>query len=116
LDAHRMPLAKGDLTVVTAAHDPGRSALLLTAVHPVRVPSIGRDVIELRRRLIVPGAPRLAPVHGYNRALVPREQDDLGIARIDPKPMVVVTARSAAELGERRSAVRRLPGDDVRHI
>ncbi len=113
------PFPDRDLAVVAPAHDTGRPALLLAAVHPIRKPPISRDVIELRGRLIVPRAPRRAAVHSHDRALVAREQDDPGIPRIDPHPMIVVTARGAAKRGERAAPIRGLPRDhvgDVHHV
>ena len=70
LDADRVPVAKRDRAVVAAAGDAGRSALLLAAAHAVRERVVGVDVVELRRRLVVPGAPRLAAVERDDRALV----------------------------------------------
>ena len=52
-DTH--PVAERDLPAVAAARDPDRTALLLSAVDPVRKLLVGRHVIQLRRRLVVPG-------------------------------------------------------------
>ena len=62
LDADRVPIAKRDLPVVAAARDARRAALLLAAAHAIRKRVVGADVVELRRRLVVPAAPRLAAV------------------------------------------------------
>src|SRR5216117_2906668 len=116
LDAHGMPLPDGDLAVVAAARDARRSALLLPAVDPVRKTVIGDDVIELGRGLVVPRAPGRAAVHRHDRALVAGEEDDVGLGRIDPEPMVVVPARGAAKRGERLPPIAGLPSHDVRHV
>ena len=57
--ADRMPIAKSDLAVVAAADHRRRAAVLLRAVDPVRKLIVDRDVIKLRGRLVVPGAPGL---------------------------------------------------------
>ena len=57
LDADRVPFAERDLPVVAAARDARRSALLLAAADAVRPGVVGHDVVELRRRLVVPRAP-----------------------------------------------------------
>ena len=84
LGADRMPVAEGDLAVVAAAGDAGRAALLLAAVNPVGKLVVGADVIELRGRLVVPGAPGLAAVHADGGALIDRESNDVGVVRVDP--------------------------------
>src|SRR5439155_24276256 len=99
LRADGTPLPERDLAVVAAAHDPGGSALLLAAVHAVRELVVGADVVELRRRLVVPRAPRRAPVHRDEGALIAGEQDDVGIVRVDPQTVVVVAPRRTAERG-----------------
>src|SRR5947207_7424621 len=108
-----MPLPERDLTVVAAAHDTDRAALLLAAVHPVGKTTVGRHVVELRRRLVVPRAPAVAAVHRHHRALITRQQDDLGVVRIDPQTMVVVPAGGAPECREGLPAVHGLPRHDV---
>ena len=88
-----VPIAGRDLAVVAAAGDAGRAALLLAAVHPVRKPVIGDDVVELGGRLVVPATPRLAAVDRDDRALVGRDQqDDVRIVRVDPDRVIVVAA------------------------
>ena len=106
-DADRVPVAERDLAVVAAAGDAGRAALLLAAVDPVGKLVVGDDVIELGRRLVVPGTPGLAAVDGDDRALVAGEQDDVGIVGIDPDGVIVVAAGRAADAGERLAAVGR---------
>ena len=107
LGADGMPVAESDRAVVAAARDRDRAALLLPAVDPVRKAVVRRDVVELRRRLVVPAAPRRARVHGDRRALVGREEDDVGVLRVDEDRVVVVAARRALHGRERLPAVGR---------
>ena len=58
--AHRVELAIADRAVVAAARHAPRARVLLSAAQPVRERVVRRDVIERRRRLVVPRAPRLA--------------------------------------------------------
>src|SRR5262245_24501529 len=48
------PVAKCDFAFVAPTFDSNRTALLLTAVKPVREGIVRADVIQLRGRLIVP--------------------------------------------------------------
>ena len=80
-DADRVPFAEGDLAVVAAARDAGRAALLLAAADAVGKRVVGGDVVHLRGRLVVPGAPGLAAVDGDDGALVARDQDDVRVVR-----------------------------------
>src|SRR5205085_3694743 len=90
--ADRAPVAERDRAVVAAAGGSDRAALLLAAVDPVGKLIVRRDVVELRRRLVVPTAPRAPAVDGERRALVGGEQDDFGVLRINPDGVVVVAA------------------------
>src|ERR1700719_1066715 len=80
----RLPIAEGNLAFISPALNSNRTAFLLSAVKRGPNPVIPAHVIQLRRRLVIPGTPRLAPVHGNDRALVGTEQNDLGVVRIDP--------------------------------
>ena len=111
-----MPFAETDLAVVAAAHRAGGAALLLRAVNPIRKAVVGRDVINLRGRLVVPGAPGCAAVHADYRALITRQRDDLRIFRADPDALVIIAARRPLEAGERFPAVGRAPRRRVRHV
>src|SRR5256886_7900762 len=93
-------------SVVAAAHDSGGPALLLAAVHAVRELVIGADMVKLRRRLVVPRAPRRSAVHRDDGALVAGEQDDLRVVRVDPQAVVVVGPRGTAERPEDNPARR----------
>src|SRR5205814_984353 len=90
LDRGGMPLAVGDAAVVAARLHARRAALLLAAADAVGEGVVGVDVKHLRGRLVVPGAPRLAAVHGDDGSLVGADEDDLRVVRIDPDAVVVV--------------------------
>ncbi len=109
----RMPVAHRDLPVVSAARHAGRPAFLLAAADPVRKRVVRAHVVELRRRLVVPGTPRRSAVDGHHRALIPGQQHRVRVVRVDPEAMVVVASGRAAPAGERPAAVCRLPGDDA---
>src|SRR4029077_10618032 len=100
----RRPLAHGDLSGRPAAPDARRSAFLLSAADAVRKRVVRAHVVELRRRLVVPGAPRLAAVHRDDRALIAADQNDARIVGVDPEPVVVVAARRAAPSRKRAAA------------
>ena len=110
--AHRVPVAEGDRAVVAAAGDAHRAALLLAAADLVGELVARLDVVELRGRLVVPGAPGAAAVGADHRALVGGEQDDVRVVRVDPDVLVVVAARRAAQAGPGLAAVLRAHGDD----
>src|SRR5207245_10157160 len=97
LHAERMPFAEADLPVVAAAHCAGRAAFLLRAVDPIGKAIVRRHVIELRRRLVVPGTPRRSTIHADNGSLVAGQSDDFGIARVDPDALLFIAAGRALE-------------------
>ena len=70
-------------------------------------------MVELRGRLVVPGAESLAAVHGDDRALIRRQQDHVRVDGIDPDAVIVVAARRTAKCAERPAAVSGFPGDDA---
>src|ERR1700681_1693484 len=114
--ARRMPVAKRDRAVVAARHHAGAAALLLAAVDAVRKTVVGDDVVELRRRLVVPRAPRRAAVHADDRALVAAEQNRARILGRDPDALIVVAARGAARRYELLARGRRLVRGRVRLV
>ena len=77
--------------------DAAEPLFLLPAAHAVGKRVVGAHVVELRRRLVVPGAPGVAAVDGDDRALVAGEQHDRRVVGVDPDAVVVVAARRAAE-------------------
>src|SRR5690242_3970018 len=113
LDAERMPFTIADPPIVAPALHTGGPAFLLAAAHAIRECVVGADVVELRRRLVVPGAPRVAAVHRHHGALVHAEDHDVGIVWIDPEAVVVVATRRTAKRLEALAAVRGFPGDDA---
>src|SRR5579871_1424138 len=111
--ADRVPLAEGDLAVVTAAGDACGAALLLTAIHPIGELIIGDDVIELRGRLVVPGTPGAPVIDAGGGALIECEQDDVGIQRIDPDGVIVVAAWRAFDRCKGLTAIGRSIGGGI---
>ena len=90
------PVALGDRAVVGAAGDAHRAAVLLAGVDAVGEAVVGRQVIELRRRLVVPAGPGPAGVDADHHALVAGGRHVIGVGGVDPHEVVVVAARSAA--------------------
>src|SRR5581483_1710616 len=82
--AHRMPVPEADRSIVAPALYAGRSALLLSAVHPVSNAIVGNHVIELRCRLVVPGTPDFPAIDVFFNDSVDTEKDNVRILRIDP--------------------------------
>src|SRR6185369_13727624 len=115
-DTDGAPIAKSDGAVVAAALHSRRAALLLAAVNPVRKLIVGNDVIELRRWLVVPGAPGLAAVYTHHRSLIGRQQHDLRVLRIDPERVVIVSARRTFECRPRLAAISRTVSCDCRSV
>src|SRR5258708_15578914 len=113
---NRKPVALRDLSVVSAAGDARRAAVLLRSVHPVWKPVIRRDPIKLSCRLVVPRAPGLASVDADRRALIHAEHDSLRIRRIDPYRVVIVAAGSTLYGREVVAAVVRTVQVLRRHI
>jgi hypothetical protein len=94
-DAYGVPVAEADAAVITAALDSSGTAFLLRSIHPIGEAIVGNHVIELRGGLVVPGGPGGSGIDAEGCALVTGEQDDIGIARVDPDGVVIVSARSA---------------------
>ena len=113
---HRPPIMEIQRTVPAAAWSRRRTAVLLRTVHPVRKLVIRHHVIELRRWLVVPGAPRLTAVARHDRALVAAENHPPRLIGINPKLVIVVSARRTLERRECLSSVARLVGRGVRDI
>src|SRR5467141_253966 len=109
-DAHRMPVAKCNLSVVATTGDADRAALLLSSANAIRE-SIGDcDVIELRRGLVIPGTPRGPAVHRHQSSLIADQKNDVGMIGVDPQVLIVVTARCAPEAGPGLAAISGLHG------
>ena len=116
LDSDRMEVAKGYRSVVAATAHFRATAFLLRAEDAIREAIVGNDVIELRRRLIVPTAPGRATVDRNRRALIDTERDDFGIRGIDPDGMIVVAAGRAFDRRPRGAAVARAPRRGIGRI
>ena len=97
LNVDRMPIVEGDLTIHRAAVDARRARVLLPAAHAIDEGVVRRHVIHRRRRLRIPIAPRRAAICAHDAALIAHDDQDVGIARIDPHLLVIVTARRAAD-------------------
>ena len=67
---NRSPVAKGDLSVIATTGGACGAAVLLRTIDMIRKIVIYRHVIELRSRLVVPGAPAFATIGADHRALV----------------------------------------------
>src|SRR5437762_2800671 len=67
--AHRMPIAKSNEAIVASADNRCSPAVLLRAVDPVRKLIVDGDVVELRRRLVVPAGPGASTIQCHDRAL-----------------------------------------------
>src|SRR5262249_10315735 len=112
----RFPIAEGEQSLTRPRAHSDAAAILLRAVQPVRETIVGRNVVHLSGRLVVPGTPTLAAIHAHDRALVSGENHAIAVARIDPKLMVVVAARRTLERREGLAAVGGDIGGGVDHI
>src|SRR5437016_2846160 len=65
---------------------------LLGAIDGVGKPVVGRDMVELRRGLVVLAGPSLAAVHADRRSAIAAFDHPIGVGRINPQA-VVVTVR-----------------------
>src|SRR5262249_12545617 len=109
--AQRLPVAHGDAGEPPARADAHGAAVLLRAGHPVGKRAVGRETIDLRRRLIQPRRPGRMfgqAVDADYRALVAAENHPITVVRVDPELVIVVAARRSLErLAERAAAVAR---------
>src|ERR1035438_4876915 len=111
-----MPFAKSDLAIIAAAGHARRSTLLLPAANAIRKSIVGRGVIHLRGRLVVPGTPRLAAVHRDNRALIAHNQENVRMLRIDPDLLIIVAAGRAANSSPGLAGIRGFPRHHARAV
>ena len=109
----RLPVALPDLRELAARSHGHGAAVLLRARDPVWESIVDRDVINLRDGLIQPRAPLhlgnvvFARVGRDDRPLIAREDDDVGVVRRHPYPLVIVATGRAAERHPRFAAVLR---------
>ena len=113
LGSNRVPIAKSDCAVIAAASDSDGAALLLAAIQSIGKRVVRTDVIKLRSRLVIPGAPALPAIDGHDRALIAAEQNDVWVFGIDPDVLVIVTARCAAPAVPCFAAIDRFPANDA---
>ena len=86
-------------------------------VDPIGDRVVGRDVIDLLGRLVVPRAPGVAAVERHDRALIVTHEDTLAIRGVDPHHLRIVAARrSTLECHEAVAAVGGLVGRDVEGV
>src|SRR5439155_15841815 len=109
--AERLPVAHRDAREASARADADGAAVLLRARHPVGKRTVGRDPVDLRRRLVQPRAPRRMireAVDADDGALIAAEDHAIPIVGRNPQLVVVVAARRALErLAEGPPAVAR---------
>src|ERR1700716_4340146 len=106
-DSNRVPVPVGDLTVVAAARNAHRAAFLLAGANAIGERGRDADVIQLRRWLIEPGAPGLAPVQCHDGALITDESEGVGICWADPDVLIVISAWCAPQRSPGRTAIHR---------
>src|SRR5260370_26054483 len=111
-----MPLTKCYCAVVAAAHGSRGAALLLRAIDPIGKAIVGRYVVKLRGRLVVPRAPRGPSIHGNHGALIARQRDRLRMLAANPNAVVVVSGRCSPEAHKCFSGVAGFPGAGVRDV
>ena len=109
----------GKLAARTHGHCP---AVLLRSGHPVRRAVIHREVVDLRRRLVQPRAPRhITRIVGgriarNDRSLIARHDHRVRIVRRHPRALVVVAARRTSQRDPGFAAVLGSRQRDVRHV
>src|SRR5207245_1059252 len=79
--------------LVAEAGDANAAVVLLRAVDVIRKLAVGDDVVELRRRLVVHGAPGLAAVHADGGAAIVAVDDAFRVSRINPQAVMVAVWR-----------------------
>ena len=94
--ADRMPVAEIGRSIIASAGDRDGPAVLLARVNPIGKAVVGREVIELAGRLIIPVAPGLRAVDADCSALVRRRRNAFGMERVDPEVVIIVAAGTAA--------------------
>src|SRR5258706_13095625 len=102
--------------MIGAAGHSRASAILLRSVDDVWKLVVGSHVIELCCGLVVPGAPGLAAIEADRSSLICSENHARRIPGINPKLMVIVTARRSAHNRNRLPTILGAIERDVRHI
>src|SRR5205807_3821052 len=109
-----VPVAQRDRPIVGAARDRDGAVVLLRAVEAVGKLVVGRDVVELRRGLVVHSGPGGAAVERYGGAAVVPLDHAARILGIDPQDVAVPVGDADAR--ERLAAVHRAPGAQVQDV
>src|SRR5580704_8968393 len=78
-----LPVSKREHALARPGGDADAAAILLRAVEPVRESIVRGDVINLRRRLVVPCAPGFSAIDTDDCALIAREHHAISVFRID---------------------------------
>ncbi len=108
-----MPLAEGDLAVVTPAGNAHRAAFLLPAQHVIRKTIVGADVVKLGRRLIIPRTEGLSAVDSDDSSLIARQNQRIWFIGVDPEPVVVVATGGTPKIVPGFATVLGFPGGYV---
>ena len=102
---HGKPILQKDLAIVAATEHAGRTTVLLCSIDAIGEQVVGRDVVELPRRLVVPGTPGFAGVHSDDRSLIHTENHARRIVGVDPRHVEIVAAGGSSESFERLATV-----------
>ena len=86
------PVLAPDYTGITSAGDANIRIILLCAVNVIGKRIVDRDMIKLRRGLIILRGPGLAAVHRNARASIIRVANAICVLRINPKTVMIAVA------------------------
>src|SRR5215475_11387876 len=103
--ADGVPVLGKNLAIVAAARDSRGSAILLRPIDTVWESVIGRDVVELAGRLVIPGAPRPAAIDADDRSLVNAQNHTRRTSWIDPEHVEIVAAGRAYPCFKRLASI-----------
>src|SRR4029077_12653798 len=103
--AHRKPILLKDFAIVAATEHAGRTTVLLCSIGAIGKQVVGGDVVELPRRLVVPGTPGLTRVHSDDGSLIHSENHARRISGIDPRDVEIVAAGGSSKRFERLATV-----------
>src|SRR6266850_253665 len=92
------------------------ATVLLCPSDPVRKAIVGGDVINLCRRLVVPGTPGRSGIYGYDPALVAGDNHTFWIIGINPELMIIVTAGRAFDRRPAFAGVDRSIHGRIHHV
>src|SRR5215831_19336981 len=114
--ADGVPILGKDLAIVAATRHSRGSAILLRPIDTVWKRVIGRDVVELPGRLVVPGAPCPAAIHTDDGSLVNAQNHARRTSRIDPEHVEVVATGRTYVRFKRLSSVGRAIERSLGHV